>query len=63
MTHASSCSDSVTYYERNKEQRRELNKMIELEYYYQNVEKEENIINNIGKMIIYRTIFKTIIKK
>ena len=39
----------MTYYERNKEQRKELNKMRALEYYYKNIEQSREYNKNYWK--------------
>ena len=39
----------MTYYERNKEERKELNKMRALEYYYKNIEQRREYNKNYWK--------------
>ena len=52
MSHASRCSDVVTYYEKYKQERKEINRQRALEYYYQNIEKRREYNKIIGKIII-----------
>ena len=46
MTQASQCSNKVSYYERHKEQRREINKTRALNYDYKNVEERKTYNKN-----------------
>ena len=50
MTQASQCSNKTTYYERHKEQRRELNKTRALNYYYKNIEERREYNKNYWKL-------------
>jgi hypothetical protein len=49
MSRAKRCSDYVTYYERYKEERKEINRVRALEYYYKNIEKRREYNKNYWK--------------
>ena len=49
MSHALRCSDYVTYNEKHKEERKEINRVRALEYYYKNIEKRREYNTNYWK--------------
>ena len=52
----------MSYYERNKEERKELNKMRALEYYYKNIEKRREYNKNYWKDNYIKLYSKRLLK-
>ena len=52
----------MTYYERNKEQRKELNKQRALEYYYKNIEQRREYNKNYWKDNYIKLYSKRLLK-
>ena len=52
----------MTYYERNKEERKELNKMRALEYYYKNIEQRREYNKNYWKDNYIKLYSKRLLK-
>ena len=53
----------MTYYERNKEQRKEINRQRALDYYYKNIEKRREYNKNYWKDNYIKLYSKRLLKK
>ncbi len=62
MSHALRCSDYVTYNEKHKEERKEINRVRALEYYYKNIEKRREYNRNYWKTNFCELYKKRLIK-